>query len=112
MRRIIVIILIGCLAGCSNKNGLPSGVLNKDTMQAVLWDVIQSESFTVQFIKKDTLKNPSAENAKLQQQIFAIHKISYNYYTGHSELMRALLDSMTSKGEREKYKTLLFDKPS
>jgi hypothetical protein len=94
MRRIIVIILIGCLAGCSNKNGLPSGVLNKDTMQAVLWDVIQSESFTVQFIKKDTLKNPSAENAKLQQQIFAIHKISkedfyksYNYYTGHSELI-------------------------
>lgn len=118
MRIVVVIILISCIAGCRDKDGLPSGILKNEKMQAVLWDVIQAEAFTTQFIKKDTLKNAPLENAKLQQQIFAIHKISkedfydsYNYYIRHVDLMRTLLDSIASRGEREKYKTL-YSKPA
>ena len=109
---------MGCLAGCTDKDGLPSGILKKDKMQAVLWDIIQAESYTTLFITKDSLKNAPVENAGLQQKIFAVHNISreefynsYDYYTGHAELMRALLDSITAKGEREKYKTLYNNTP-
>ena len=101
------------MAGCKKKNDLPSGILKNDKMQAVLWDVILAEAYTTQYIKKDSLKNDSLENAKFQQEIFAIHNISkkefydsYNYYTVHSELMRSLLDSLTVKGEREKEKAI------
>lgn len=117
MRIIVVFILIISLSGCRDKDGLPSGILKKDKMQAVLWDMLQAESYTTQFIKKDSSKNSLLENAKLQQQIFAIHKItkqdfyeSYDYYKDHIELMRVLLDSITASGEREKYK-VLYNQP-
>ena len=117
MRIVVFIILICCIAGCRDKHELPSGILKSEKMQAVLWDVILAESYTSQFIKKDSLKDDSLENARLQQQIFAIHKISskefydsYNYYSSHAELMNALLDSMTTKGEKEREK-LIYSKP-
>lgn len=118
MKVFVVIILISfCMAGC-DKEGLPSGILEKEKMQAVLWDFIQAEAYTTQFIKKDSIKNDTFENAKLQQQIFALHNISkkefynsYDYYAGHVELMRTLLDSISLKAEREKYKILYFKEP-
>ena len=117
MRILCVLILITGFSGCRSKDGLPNGILQKDRMQSVLWDVIQAESYTTQFIKKDSFKNAFVENAKLQQQIFALHKISksdfydsYDYYKNHVELMRVLLDSITANGEREKYK-ILYNQP-
>ena len=117
MRIFCVLILIIALSGCRDKDGLPNGILKKDKMQSILWDVIQSESYTTQFIKKDSLKNSSLENAKLQQQIFDLHKISktdfyesYDYYKNHVELMRVLLDSITANAERDKYK-ILYNQP-
>ena len=113
MKIAVVIILVIGMAGCRNKDGLPSGILRGEEMQAVLWDVIRAETFTAQYIKIDSLKNAELENAKLQQQIFATHNItredfydSYQYYNKHTELMRILLDSITTRGEREKYTTL------
>jgi hypothetical protein len=100
---ILVCFIIG-LSSCNHKNTLPDGILKKDQMQAVLWDIFKAEVFTSQFIKKDTLKNPIIENAKLQNQIFAIHHISredfyksYNYYKEHTDLLQAVLDSMSNK---------------
>ena len=113
---LVIIFMIG-MEGCANKEGLPSGILRRDQMQAVLWDVIRAETYTAQYIKKDSLKNADLENAKLQQQIFATHNItredfydSYQYYNKHTELMRILLDSITTRGEREKYTTLYSKK--
>lgn len=113
MRIGIVIILVFFIAGCKEKHDLPSGILKGEKMQAVLWDVMLAEAYTTQYIKRDSLKNDSVENAKLQQQIFAIHNVSkkefydsYNYYRVHEELMRSILDSLTLKGEREKEKAV------
>lgn len=118
MKVVAVIILMSCLAGCTDKEALPSGILKKEKMQAVLWDMIQAESYTTLFITKDSLKNAPVENVRLQQKIFAIHKISkeefynsYDYYTAHAEIMRAVFDSITVKGDREKYKRLYNNIP-
>jgi len=98
------------LYSCGNKNSLPEGILKPAKMQTVLWDVLRADAFTFDFIKRDTAKVPEVENVKLQQQIFAIHKItkddfykSYNYYTKHTELLQPLLDSMVANAERNKY---------
>ena len=121
MRRIaglILMVWIGCSLGCKNKDGMPYGILDKEKMQVVFWDMIQAEVFTNQFIKKDSSKNAILINARLQQQIFALHKItkdqfykSYRFYSLHPELMRPLLDSITSTAERDKYK-ILYNKPA
>lgn len=113
MRIAAFIIFISCLAGCKSRDEVPSGILKFDKMQAVLWDVIQAEALTTQFKKKDSLINAPLENVKLQQQIFAEHQTSkeefyksYQYYSQRIQVMRSMLDSITTVAERNKYKNL------
>lgn len=105
----IVLVCLSFLSSCENKDKSPAGVLKPEKMQAVLWDVIKANAFTTDFIKKDSSKNAEAENAKLQQQIFAIHKIakadfynSYDYYKQNSVEFKKIIDSMVAKAERNK----------
>jgi hypothetical protein len=105
----ILFIGLALLSSCENKDKLPAGVLKPEKMQAVLWDVIKADVFTTDFIKKDSSKNPAAENLKLQQQIFAIHKISkadfytsYDYYKTNTVEFKKIIDSMVSQAERKK----------
>ncbi|MEO6731617.1 MAG: DUF4296 domain-containing protein [Ferruginibacter sp.] len=112
MKGFIVTIALLCLMGCAGKDA-SKGLLGKDKMQVVLWDLIQADAFTEQFIKRDTSKNPVLENVQLQNKIFAIHKVSkeefyksYDYYVSKTELMSAMLDSMTIQAERNRSKML------
>ena len=96
------------LTSCGGNNKTPDDILKPEKMQAVLWDVIKADAFTTEFIKKDTTKNAANENLKLQQQIFAIHKVtkdvfyeSYDYYKNNSIQFKTLLDSMITKAERD-----------
>ena len=104
---------LGSLISCGNNDKRPSGILAPDKMQAVLWDVIKAEAFTTEFIKRDSAKNAAEENSKLQQQIFAIHKISkadfyksYDYYKSNTTQFKVILDSMIAQAERSKTKTI------
>jgi hypothetical protein len=111
LRNIIIILLIGfCVASCKDKNALPAGILSKEKMQAVLWDVINAEAFTNSYIKRDTTKNKNLvlEDAKLQHQVFAINNVtkdefytSYDYYRMHPDLLLAVLDSIDAISGRE-----------
>ena len=80
-------------------------------MQAVLWDVIKADAFTTEIIKKDSAKNVTEENLKLQQEIFSIHQItrdifykSYNYYKTNPGQLKVIMDSMIIQAERNKSK--------
>jgi hypothetical protein len=111
MRPIIILLIsLFLINSCGNKDKLPAGLLKPDKMQAVLWDVIKADVFTTEFIKKDSAKNAAAENLKLQQQIFAIHKISkadfynsYDYYKLNSTAFKKIIDSMIAQAERNHY---------
>jgi hypothetical protein len=100
-----------CAVGCADKGGKPLRKLSIEKMQEVMWDIIEADVFTDRFIKKDSLKNASVENMKLQNKIFALHKVtradyyeSYEYYTVHADLMKVILDSMSAKAERDRTK--------
>ena len=91
---------------CSSR---PSSVLEPAKMKEVLWDIIRAESFTNEFISKDSSKNLVLENVKLQKAIFAKHHVSrekyyasYYYYQNHPNDMQTLLDSMII-GKRRTY---------
>jgi Domain of unknown function (DUF4296) len=110
MLKRIALICIVFLFSCGDKNDIPSGIIKPVKMQKVLFDVLRAEAFVFDFVKKDSAKNLEAESAKLQQQIFAVHKItkeefykSYNFYKTHPDLMQPLLDSMISTATRDKY---------
>ena len=89
------------LVSCNNNDKVPSGILKPEKMEVVLWDIIKADAFTKEYIKIDTAKNDIAENLKLQQQIFSIHKVtkvdfykSYDYYKANTKQFKAILDSM------------------
>jgi hypothetical protein len=110
MRIIILLAGLVLMNSCDSKNKIPAGILKPDKMEAVLWDVIKAEVFTAEFIKKDSSKNATAENLKLQQEIFALHKISkadfyksYYYYRTNTEIFKKVMDSMTVRAERNRY---------
>ena len=117
MIRIYFFIMVCMLffISCQNKNDIPPGILKPNKMQAVLWDVINADAFTTEFIKKDSAKDAAKENLKLQQQIFAIHHVSkenfyksYDYYKTQTPVLKTILDSMIAQAERKK---ILIFKP-
>lgn len=109
MKKLIILLAVPALFySCGNNDKIPAGVLKPEKMQAVLWDVIKADAFTNDFIKKDSSKNAAAENLKLQQQIFAIHKItstdfynSYEYYKENTVAFKKVIDSMVAKAEKK-----------
>lgn len=110
----LIIFLAGLILinSCSNKDKLPEGILKPAKMESVLWDIIKADVFTTGFIKKDSSKTASNENLKLQQQIFAIHKISkadfyksYDYYKSNTEVFKKVMDSMVAHADRNRSDT-------
>ena len=108
MRIILLLVGLALINSCGNKEKIPDGILKPQKMQAVLWDVIKADAFTAEFIKKDSAKNAASENLKLQQQIFAIHKVSkadfynsYDYYKTNTVVFKKIVDSMIAHAERK-----------
>ncbi len=78
-------------------------------MEAVFADIMKVEAYTKNFIAKDTQKNAIVENAKMQLQVFALHKItkedfyqSYEYYMGNVNQMQPIIDSIITKSGNER----------
>ncbi len=106
MRKLLLIFLISRFAfACSDKNELPKGILPRQKMQDVMWDIIRAEEFLNGFvIYKDTSIDKIAESKKWYDKIYQLHKItkkdfdkSYAYYKDHPVLMKQILDSLSKK---------------
>ena len=99
IRFLMVGIVLG-LFGCTG-SGIPKDILPPEKMQAVYWDYLRADIMANEYVTRDSSKNDSLENAKLQLQVFKIHKItkeefykSYEYYLNHQALMKDMLDTM------------------
>jgi len=110
IRMIILLAGLVFFSSCTSKEKIPADILKQDKMQAVLWDVMKADAFTTDYIKKDSSKNAGAENLKLQQQVFAIYKISkedfyrsYDYYKTNPVVFKRIVDSIIAQAERKKY---------
>jgi hypothetical protein len=118
--RIIIAGFIGMffLMACGGGKGIPGDVLNPDKMQAVMWDVIKADVYAFEYIKKDSTKNDTAENLRLQKEVFTIHNTtreayyrSYDYYKKKPELMKALMDTMSARANRIRNRASTIVKP-
>ncbi len=98
------------LASCSAKK-VPDNVLPPDKMGPVIWDAMQADAFTREFISKDSTKNLQQEGNKLQEKIFQKYHIdretylrSYRWYSDHGDMMRDMLDTITARESRIRQK--------
>ncbi len=98
-------LILSFLLSCSDKNKLPKGVLPKQKMQEVMWDMIRAGEFLNGFVLyKDTAIDKVAVSQKWYNKVYQLYKItktdfdrSYAYYQDHPVLMKELLDSLSKK---------------
>ena len=112
MRRVIaglLAIFFLLATGCSDKKSVPSGILSREKMENVLWDMIQADQYTADLAKDSSahIADLKTERLRLYDQVFRLHDVSrdkfrksYQYYTDHPELSQDLFDSLLVRGNR------------
>ena len=93
------------LLGCTDE--VPEGILPPGKMQMVMWDMLQADELTAYEFTKDSTEPVVSNKLHYYQNIYQIHQISreefrnsMEYYQSHPELLKTVLDSIQSMGER------------
>jgi hypothetical protein len=118
MRIIVTFLAILMIAGCTDKDKVPSGILPKEEMGNILWDMIQADQFSSIYMIKDTPRiNLKTEDLRLYQQVFRMHQVSRDefrkslqYYEDRPELIRTVFDTLLSRGNR--LRTEIYSRPA
>jgi hypothetical protein len=93
------------LLSCGRVTSVPSGVLAKDKMQAILWDLLRAEQFVTNYIVvRDTTAVGRAKGPQLYDAILKRHGItdavfqsSLEYYKSHPQSLYPILDSLAGQ---------------
>jgi Domain of unknown function (DUF4296) len=97
--------LIVCIAvSCSDSNSVPRGILSKEKMQNILWDMIDAGEFLDTYaLNKDSV-DKVAQSSRVYGQVFQVYHItreefdkSYTYYRQHPSLMKTILDTLSKR---------------
>lgn len=111
MRMLIWIAVISFFwASCSDSNAIPKNIIAKEKMEKVLWDIVQADQFSSEYLKKDSGRmNVKLETMKLYDQVFLIHHItreefekSYQFYLDHPDITKPMFDSLSAKANRQR----------
>ncbi|WP_276481903.1 DUF4296 domain-containing protein [Paraflavitalea pollutisoli] len=114
----MVFLLIAGAVACTNRNKIPSDVMNQEKMEAVMWDMIQADRFSSQFLERDSTakKNIKLENLQMYERVFQLHKISrdefirsFNFYLSRPDLHKVVFDSMSVRAERRRSELYKMD---
>lgn len=106
-----VFMLIALAVACTSRNKIPSDVLEQEKMELVMWDMIQADRFSSQFLERDSTarKDIKTENLKLYERVFQLHQISqeefvrsFNFYLSRPDLHKVIFDSMTARADRRR----------
>ena len=108
MRKMIFFIAACIFLGaCSNKNEVPKKIIQPHKMGLILWDMLRVQYLAEFRAESDSLINKEVETKNLTANVFAIHKISpanfnksYNWYVGHPEKLKVILDSLQVQKQR------------
>ena len=119
MTRVPFLLFFCFLIGCASKDNIPSGIIPKLEMQKVMWDMIQADQFSKQFLIKDSAKkNVNLETMKLYDEVFQLHHItkdefqkSYQFYLGRPDIFKVIMDSLSAQGNRRMHEVHEPSKP-
>jgi len=86
---------------CSTKDEIPSDILSRPKMQAVLWDMLRADELVLNFERKDTARSVKDKSTLLYDEIFRIHQTtksqfekSIAFYSKYPDQFKMVLDSM------------------
>lgn len=101
----LILLMLPFAVACSHSNEVPKGILPRQKMQEVMWDMIRAGEFLNSFVfYKDTAVDKVAQSQKWYNKVYQLHKItkkdfdkSYAYYQRHPVLLKELLDSLSKR---------------
>jgi len=110
MRIVAGLLAMLLVAGCSDKDNVPSGIIPREKMEKILWDMVQADQYSSLYLVKDSARiNVKTETQKLYEEVFRLHKISreefrksFQYYQEHPDLTRSVFDSLVTRGNRQR----------
>ena len=110
IRLFLTISCLSFLAGCSGPDSPPSGILSREKMQQVLWDMIEADQYTQLFLSRDSAKiDVKAVTAGHYEQIFLLYKTtrkqfdkSIQFYFSRPDIAKPLFDSLSVMGIRKR----------
>ncbi len=106
MKKLFFVWVAVSVLACSGGDAVPKGILPKQKMQAVLWDLLKTGEYFDGFVfNQDT--TGMDRNAKVREwydNVYRLHQVSrrdfeksYAYYRSHPALMKEVLDSINKK---------------
>ena len=105
MRYFLIAFFLFLFQSCLNKDKIPSNVLPLKKMQLVLWDLLRADELIGSKISKDSSLDIKDKSIEMYEQVFRIHNITKNefqksvdYYQTRPDLLRVILDSISSQG--------------
>ena len=110
MRIFLPVFFLLLAISCGKKDRVPKGVLSKDKMEDVLWDMIQADEFLKDHVyKNDSTRLDTVESSiGVYERVLALNKTtrqefdsSFNYYRRHPQMMKTILDSINAKHQSE-----------
>lgn len=118
MRIIAGLLAVLLVTGCSDKDKVPSGIIPREKMEKILWDMVEADQYAAVYLVKDSMRvNVKMETLKLYQEIFQLNQVSrdefrksFAYYQEHPELTRNVFDSIIARGNR--LRTESYSRPS
>lgn len=106
MRLLILFSLL--FFSCSNKGSVPDGVLSKNEMQDILWDMMRADEMVNYYGNTDSTFKSTDRNLELYQKVFQLHgttkeefRRSMEFYQSHPDVLQPILDSLKTFAERK-----------
>lgn len=107
MKKLSFVISVVFTVACSDRDRVPEGILPKQQMQAVLWDMIRAGEFLEVYVfSRDTAIDKNAKALEWYDNVYRLHRVSkasfeksYAWYRDHPLVMKEVLDSLSKKQE-------------
>jgi hypothetical protein len=98
----IILFFVACA------DSVPYSILSKKDMEAIMWDQMKLDAYLREYIATDSTKIFKVEEEKLQQKIFAFHKIdratflkSYNYYVANDKAYQEIINNILQQKNKD-----------
>ena len=105
MKKLFILFSSFIMFSCGSE--VPDGILGKEEMGSIYWDLLRADEMVNYLATADTAYNREKNQDSLYSAIFLIHDISKMeflkskaYYEAHPGLLKPVLDSIYSNGER------------
>lgn len=111
MKWIAACLLVVIFAACTNNDKIPKGIIGKDKMEKIMWDMLMADRYVNLYItnKKDSTIDKKEDAAEVYERVFRMHGItrdefikSYKFYLSRPDITKVLFDSISARADKRR----------